>query len=260
MPQSNQNKRKGRKHYPSKSNKENKKKIDRRHYKKKRTNKPKPTPNTTNAKPEITPNTMTDPRFKKVFTDPRFQTLPEKRKDPNKVEVDSRFASMFTDPAFRTGYRIDRYGRQVNNNEAYDLHKFYHLEENNENPTQNEGYEAEHEEEDETPKLSKRMQKQVDKFKASEKAEIEEDDAFWDEWDNRKEEDGKPLTHKEEKLLNRRAGHMFDYAQDSSTSSSDASDYNYNTLKPDEVGDDSRAILDDNDPSSECMATRRLAA
>lgn len=52
---------------------------------------------------QVTPNNLNDRRFNKVFTDPRFQALPEKARDPNKVQVDSRFKSMFTDPAFKTG-------------------------------------------------------------------------------------------------------------------------------------------------------------
>ena len=46
---------------------------------------------------------MRDTRFKKVFTDPRFESIPEKERNNDKVQIDSRFASMFTDPAFRTG-------------------------------------------------------------------------------------------------------------------------------------------------------------
>eukprot|EP00483_Globobulimina_turgida_P009664 UN09683 len=195
---------------------------------------------------------MKDPRFKKVFTDPRFQSIPQKQKDPNKVKVDSRFASMFTDPAFRTSYRIDRYGREITNNEAYDLHKFYQLE----------GYEAEHEQEDspkKPKKLSKTMQKQADKFKAEQNNEIDEFDTFWEQWDDNKNTNtnsNTQLTVKEEKLLNRKAGKMFAYDADS-TSSSSQSDYDYNKLTIEQVGDDARAILDDQNQQIECSPIHR---
>ena len=177
--------------------------------------------------------------------------------------------------------RTDRYGRQINNNEAYDLHKFYELNDDNHDndtngdKTQNEGYEAEHEQDDddddqdneqeEKPKLSKKMKKQIAKFKAEDNNEIDEDDEFWNQWDENKKKVGdKKLTEKEEKLLNRRAGKMFAYDAET-TSSSDESEYDYNKLNSDEVGDDARAILDDNNNNNnnndieDVKATKRLA-
>ena len=40
---------------------------------------------------------VSDPRFKKIQTDPRFRSLP---KQEQKIDADDRFQSMFTDHAF----------------------------------------------------------------------------------------------------------------------------------------------------------------
>eukprot|EP01084_Bolivina_argentea_P038340 70888_1 len=230
-------------------------KSKRKKYRSKKTNK------SNNKNDSISKSTMKDPRFKKVFTDPRFKSMPQTQKDPNKIQVDSRFSSMFTDPAFRTGYRIDRYGREITNNEAYDLHKFYELDKNTNN-IQNEGYEAELEQEDDEEskhKLNKAMQKKVEKFK---KGDDDMDENEFDNlWDDNENEIIKPFTIKEKKLLNRKAGKMFAYDADSATSSSSESDYNYNKLSTKEVGDDSRAVLDDKNinDSYDCIPTNRLA-
>eukprot|EP00126_Sphaerothecum_destruens_P013166 Sdes_comp22526_c0_seq1m20966 len=67
-----------------------------------------------------------DDRFSGVHFDPRFKILP---KNKSKVKIDSRFKSMFTDSRFSTSQVVDKYGRANVSNVKEDLHKFYHLEE-----------------------------------------------------------------------------------------------------------------------------------
>ena len=176
-------------------------------------------------------------------------------------------------------------------NEAYDLRKFYQLDSTADTTSntadadgsnlQNEGYEAEHEEDDDAEppatthsvpsppsaptstnrKFNERMRRKVAQFKADTtgKDEVDEDDDFWNHWDRQKEKVGDgAITEKETSLLHRKAGEMFEYEADS-TSSSD-SEYEYDKLTAQEVGDDARAVLDDDgDGEGKGVATKRLA-
>ncbi|CEO95234.1 NUC153 domain-containing protein [Plasmodiophora brassicae] len=67
-----------------------------------------------------------DPRFARVHSDPRFQTMPKSKR---KVQIDERFKGMFDDPRFQSNYVIDEYGRKVET-DAYgdNLHRYYELE------------------------------------------------------------------------------------------------------------------------------------
>ncbi|KAG9047783.1 pre-rRNA-processing protein esf1 [Tulasnella sp. UAMH 9824] len=74
---------------------------------------------------------MSDPRFARIKTDPRFK---RPRKDQHKVVVDERFKSIFENGKGkgknRAGTRIDKYGRRVSaTKERDDIRKFYRLEE-----------------------------------------------------------------------------------------------------------------------------------
>ncbi|KIO24873.1 hypothetical protein M407DRAFT_211781 [Tulasnella calospora MUT 4182] len=75
---------------------------------------------------------MSDPRFARIKTDPRFK---RPRKDQHKVVVDERFKSIFENGKGKgknkAGPRIDKYGRRVSaTKERDDIRKFYRLEEN----------------------------------------------------------------------------------------------------------------------------------
>jgi hypothetical protein len=58
----------------------------------------------------------TDPRFAKVFSDPRFVVAPKKT---TKVKVDSRFKSMLKDKDFNVVAKVDKYGRKVSKKDTY---------------------------------------------------------------------------------------------------------------------------------------------
>ncbi|KAG8930677.1 pre-rRNA-processing protein esf1 [Tulasnella sp. 417] len=73
---------------------------------------------------------MSDPRFSRIKTDPRFK---RPRKDQHKVVVDERFKSIFENGKGKgknkAGPRIDKYGRRVSaTKERDDIRKFYRLE------------------------------------------------------------------------------------------------------------------------------------
>ncbi|KZT30594.1 hypothetical protein NEOLEDRAFT_1082725 [Neolentinus lepideus HHB14362 ss-1] len=80
---------------------------------------------------------MSDPRFARLRTDPRFRKL--KRKNA-KVVVDDRFKSIFSDSKKKrkengAGRSVDKYGRPVSDNqEQNNLRRFYRLE-NDDSPS-----------------------------------------------------------------------------------------------------------------------------
>ena len=57
-----------------------------------------------------------DPRFAKVFSDPRFIVAPKKS---TKVKVDSRFKGMLKDKEFNVVAKVDKYGRKVSKKDMY---------------------------------------------------------------------------------------------------------------------------------------------
>lgn len=63
-----------------------------------------------------------DERFAHLLNNPRFKKLPSKEA---KVKIDSRFKSMFNDDKFKVKYKVDKYGRQVNQTSSEDLKKYY---------------------------------------------------------------------------------------------------------------------------------------
>ncbi|KAG9011771.1 pre-rRNA-processing protein esf1 [Tulasnella sp. 427] len=79
---------------------------------------------------------MSDPRFARIKTDPRFK---RPRKDQHKVVVDERFKEIFESRKAkgknRAGPKIDKYGRKVSaTKERDDLRKFYRLEDEDDQP------------------------------------------------------------------------------------------------------------------------------
>jgi len=65
---------------------------------------------------------ITDSRFDKVFTDPRFMVAPKK---VSKVKIDSRFEGMFKDKQFNVVAKVDKYGRKLNAKDNYALQNYY---------------------------------------------------------------------------------------------------------------------------------------
>ena len=67
---------------------------------------------------------MNDPRFNKLFNDPKFKNVP---KSIRKIEVnDKRFNHMFKDSRFSNTTNIDEYGKKLKkNNYNKDLEEFY---------------------------------------------------------------------------------------------------------------------------------------
>jgi hypothetical protein len=57
-----------------------------------------------------------DPRFAKVFSDPRFIVAPKKS---TKVKVDSRFKGMLKDKEFNVVAKVDKYGRKISKKDTY---------------------------------------------------------------------------------------------------------------------------------------------
>lgn len=63
-----------------------------------------------------------DDRFAKVYTDPRFMTVPKKLK---KVQIDKRFGGMFTDKTFNVVSNVDKYGRKITKKDDHALKHYY---------------------------------------------------------------------------------------------------------------------------------------
>jgi len=64
-----------------------------------------------------------DPRFAKVYSDPRFMIAPKKA---TKVAIDSRFQSMFKDKQFNVvGASVDKYGRKVKKEDKFAMQNYY---------------------------------------------------------------------------------------------------------------------------------------
>ncbi len=69
---------------------------------------------------------MDDPRFSKLFTDPKFRNVPKKER---KVKIDDRFKSMFKDKRFVSKVGVDKRGRPGNFTTRENFEKFYDLQE-----------------------------------------------------------------------------------------------------------------------------------
>ncbi|KAH8366591.1 hypothetical protein KR084_005048 [Drosophila pseudotakahashii] len=81
-----------------------------------------------------------DARFQHLLADPRFRGVPKVQR---KVKIDKRFQGMFTDDKFKVKYTVDKYGRPVNKSNAEDLRKFYELDENESDTSEEEKEEGE---------------------------------------------------------------------------------------------------------------------
>ncbi len=69
---------------------------------------------------------MSDPRFARLKSDPRFRRPKTKT---NKVVIDDRFKSVFAKDKTKAGRKVDKYGRPVAKTEAQDnLRRYYRLE------------------------------------------------------------------------------------------------------------------------------------
>lgn len=69
---------------------------------------------------------MSDPRFARLKSDPRFRRPQTKT---NKVVIDDRFKSVFAKDKTKAGRKVDKYGRPVAKTEAQDnLRRYYRLE------------------------------------------------------------------------------------------------------------------------------------
>ena len=75
------------------------------------------TPKQSTKKPNFE-STDVDPRFSRVYKDPKFMVAPTKEK---KVAIDSRFKGMFQDKRFNVIAKVDKYGRKVNKKDEYAL-------------------------------------------------------------------------------------------------------------------------------------------
>ncbi|GMH42843.1 hypothetical protein BSKO_10762 [Bryopsis sp. KO-2023] len=68
---------------------------------------------------------VTDPRFSKLHSDPRFARFPAQKR---KVKIDDRFSAVFSDPSFKEGARIDKWGRKVDpSKQNEEMERLYRL-------------------------------------------------------------------------------------------------------------------------------------
>ena len=65
---------------------------------------------------------MSDRRFDKVFTDPRFMVAPKK---VTKVKIDKRFEAMFSKKEFNVVAKVDKYGRRIDKKDTHALQNYY---------------------------------------------------------------------------------------------------------------------------------------
>ena len=65
---------------------------------------------------------ISDPRFARVHTDPRFMRMP---KSKTKVSIDKRFAHMFSDKSFSDPLGADKRGRAKKKKEKHMLQRYY---------------------------------------------------------------------------------------------------------------------------------------
>jgi hypothetical protein len=62
-----------------------------------------------------------DPRFAKVFSDPRFVVAPKKAM---KVKIDDRFKGMLKDKEFNVVARVDKYGRKIKKKDKFAISNY----------------------------------------------------------------------------------------------------------------------------------------
>ena len=78
------------------------------------------------TKNNLVETNITDERFTRILTDPKFREMPKK---VHKVELtDDRFKHMMSDDRFNNQTEYDQYGKKTKKNKSQ-LHKYYSLEE-----------------------------------------------------------------------------------------------------------------------------------
>ena len=78
------------------------------------------------TKNNLVETNITDERFTRILTDPKFREMPKK---VHKVELtDDRFKHMMSDDRFNNQTEYDQYGKKTKKNKS-ELHKYYSLEE-----------------------------------------------------------------------------------------------------------------------------------
>ncbi len=91
---------------------------------------------------------MDDPRFSKLFSDPKFRNVPKKQK---KVKIDQRFQSLFTDKKFVSKVSVDKRGRPGNFSTKENYEKFYQMDTSSESDEDDDDKEKK----EEAPRASK---------------------------------------------------------------------------------------------------------
>ena len=80
-----------------------------------------------------------DDRFKEVYSDPRFMTVPKKMK---KVEIDDRFKQALTSKEFNLIQKVDKYGHRVDKQDTT-MQQFYKIKDAADRPDHNKYYDDE---------------------------------------------------------------------------------------------------------------------
>jgi len=119
----------------------------------------------------------TDPRFARVFSDPRF-LRPKKNK--TKLNIDKRFSQMLENDDFNVVGKVDKYGRKIKNSKS-DIKRYYKIEDK-ESDDENEIENAS----DIEDELENVTEIEVKKNQKKEKGKVEEDEE--DEEDESEEE------------------------------------------------------------------------
>ena len=134
-----------------------------------------------------------DPRFAKVFSDPRFVVAPKKAM---KVKLDARFKRMLKDKEFNVVAKVDKYGRKISKKDKYATQNYES--ESEENSASEESSSSEEPKKQEPRKSKKQLEQEAisnkyydedGKFKwegessgdhESSEAELEEEDEYSD--------------------------------------------------------------------------------
>ncbi|ORX52211.1 hypothetical protein BCR36DRAFT_325040 [Piromyces finnis] len=107
----------------------------------------------------------TDPRFSRVFSDPRF-LRPKKNK--TKINIDKRFSQMLENEDFSVVGRVDKYGRKIKNSKS-DIKRYYKIEDRDSDDEKE--LEVTSEESEEEEELENVENKKLDKGKEKEEEE-----------------------------------------------------------------------------------------
>jgi len=113
-----------------------------------------------------------DPRFSRVFSDPRF-LRPKKNK--TKLNIDKRFSQMLENEDFSVVGKVDKYGRKIKNNKS-DIKRYYKLEDKESEDEEEIKNVSEEEEEEVEDELETEKVKKLDKGKGKATEEDEEEE------------------------------------------------------------------------------------